>query len=74
MSKPTIKRGPASRHEARDERLVEFWDRDAQKGGLIAVQRNEDDTLHVSVYRCDPGVVVHVGGHRRSYHPKQLAS
>jgi hypothetical protein len=48
----------ADAYAAPGERIVEFKDDTADKGGLISFRRTDDGRLMVDVYRTDPGVVV----------------
>lgn len=59
MPKPTVTTNPvANRYSAPRERIIEFFDRATQKGGLISLMGKEDGTLSVQVYRLDEGVDV----------------
>lgn len=52
---------PADAYSGPRERIIEFAD-SRGFGGLIAFRERDDGTLLVSVYRCDPQVVVAHGG------------
>lgn len=47
--------------EKHRERVIEFFDPETHKGGLISFRRADDGNLTVEVYRVDPGVIV-LGG------------
>ncbi len=66
MSKPTVDKDPvANQYAGRTERIVEFGSGEPNgPGGLISFTRNDDGTLHVSLYRLDKGVVVTVSEER----------
>ncbi len=64
-NRPTINlKAVASTYASGPERIAEFGNGDrsqsAHKGGLLALRNHEDGTLHLSVYRTDPGVLVSV--------------
>lgn len=49
----------ADQHVRKDrERIIEFSDSETDAGGLISFFRRDDGSLLVSVYRCDPNVIV----------------
>jgi hypothetical protein len=56
MSRPTVKKGPASAYALSNEAIVEFSD--DKSGGLISISRDRKDRLIVSVYRTDEDVHV----------------
>lgn len=56
MPKPSIKRGPASSHEATMEIIREFGD--GTSGGLISIMRDSSGRLRLSLYRMDADVYV----------------
>lgn len=45
------------------ERIVEFFDPETQKGGLIQFARMDDGRLMVQLYRLDEGVEVRASEH-----------
>lgn len=61
MSKPTIKRGPASPYAMADETIVEVFSKSLGIGCLLSV-REHDGKLVIEAYRGDPKVVVRAGG------------
>lgn len=61
MSRPTIKRGPASRYQLDGETIVEVFSRKLQKGCLVSIREESDGTLTISPYRADKGVKVRAG-------------
>jgi hypothetical protein len=60
MSKPVIRKGPASNFAEYGEAIYEFTD--GQSGGLIAIERDDADRLIVDLYRMDPDVLVRTPG------------
>lgn len=57
MSKPTIKRGPASRYAMTNESIYEVSTRGGP-GCLLTLRVNGDGELRIDVYRTDPGTKV----------------
>ncbi len=57
--KPTIRRGPASAHEGRQQTIREVHAGDV--GCLLSATLTDDGALVIDVYRADPGVTVQVG-------------
>jgi hypothetical protein len=60
MGRPTVTVNcTADRYANHDnERIIEFFDKDCQKGGLIGIYRADDGNLIVAPYCLDDGVVV----------------
>lgn len=59
MSRPTVQTAkPADAYASPNERIVEFFDKDAQQGGLISIIRRDDGNLNVGVSNLDDGVSV----------------
>jgi hypothetical protein len=68
MAKPTVNtKCVASNYAARNERVVEFFDADTQKGGLISIRADAKGLLRVEVYRMDQGVYVVCGRTQDTY-------
>ncbi len=64
MARPTIRtNAPASHYAGSNETIAEFSNgsRTGLVGGLLAMRTGDDGTLHLSIYRTDPGVRVSVG-------------
>lgn len=60
MSKPIVNIKPvASRYARPDERVIEFSD--GKSGGLIAIERMEDGSLSVALYRLDDDIQIAIG-------------
>lgn len=60
--KPSINTSPpANAYTGPRERIVEYFDREAQAGGLISFARNDAGQLVVYLYRHDPNVKIVVG-------------
>lgn len=66
MSRPTIKRGPASGYALPGETIVEIFSRELQRGCLLSVRESKapdgSPVLEISPYRGDKGVQVIAGG------------
>lgn len=63
-TKPTVKRGPASRYASTDETIVEVFSRGIKAGCLLSIREVETPqgrVLVIAPYRADPQVRVHVG-------------